>query len=589
MIAEAITTVAENAVGLGIEVARTITKEKLDETKLRLELTSYIERQRKYNEMCSLGEEIDFQGLIDFIQNNLLRQAGVRIFDPNSKKRGQARQEIADAAIAFSRASTPDARYRVSKCISICLDIIRSFYVKHNLSVKDFLLADMIVDSMAEEVHDATTTTVEAVNRASDRILAKIDDNGSLFSVDKAIALSEAGKVEVVGDGIKKVLDHISLEHPYYPDFGFDYTNGIIRSKPLTPEAKRMYPPRVVLTGAVKIGDQYFDDANGNPFNFAYRHQVTIMLEVSKAKILLGEKPDPIQVEVDGLAGSTLIVSPPEFPPAFPCSIKVGDQIYYEYVLMRTQEILDDGIYVVGNREQDSPFYFEVRINPDNPSKPDFKLNMNHPNNHELLKYVKFMKALSKEKEIHIYAQALGEDFIAGYIYDFNYKTGFSSIDEEIDFLERICEIEDYFGVQLTPKGEIKNRDYNAVLHISELIRNDQITRTWSEATLTGILDHHFREELIDMDRDLHMLSYVGSVHADLFGTKFDYPFMMTYKCARIVDFEKVKRKAEVLDDGESIKITVRAGEDNGTIETLKIPESIKTLSSRYSSFDVNM
>ncbi len=59
---------------------------------------------------------------------------------------------------------------------------------------------------------------------------------------------------------------------------------------------------------------------------------------------------------------------------------------------------------------------------------------------------------------------------------------------------------------------------------------------------------------------------------------------MITYKCARIVDFEKEKRKAEVLDYGESIIITVRAGEDNGTIEILKIPESIKTLSSRNSS-----
>ena len=106
-----------------------------------------------------------------------------------------------------------------------------------------------------------------------------------------------------------------------------------------------------------------------------------------------------------------------------------------------------------------------------------------------------------------------------------------------------------------------------------------QITMTWSEATLTWILDHHFREELINMDKDLHMLSYVGSVHVDLFGAEFDFPFMRTFKCARIVDFKKVKRKAEVLEDGDSIKITFRAGDDNGTIESLKIPENIGTVS----------
>ena len=579
MITEAIITAAEYAAGLGLDAAKEHVHEKLDEKKLRSALTSYFENQRKYNEMCSLAEEIDFQGLVEYIRNNFIEQVSVRIFDPNRKRRGQARQDIVETAVAFSKANTPKAKQRVSKCISMCVDIIHGFYKTHHLSVKDYLFADMIVDAVAEEIHDATTTTVAAVDTAADRILAKLDENGSLFSIDKAGALAEAGKVDIVGEGIKKVLDHISLEHPYYPEFGYDYVRGTLRSTPLTPEAKRMYPPRVILTGAVKIGDQYFNDPNGDPLNYAYRHQLTIMLEVSKAKKLLGEKTDPRQDEVAGLVGSTLIAVPPEFPPAFPCSIKVGDKTFFDYILLRTQEILDDGVYVVGNREQGGPFYFEVKINPDNPSKPDFKLNMNSVDNHELLNYVQFMNALSKEKVLHIYALSLGEDFIAGYINDINYKTGFSSVDEELDFLERICEIEDYFGIHLNPEGEISEAEYGTVLHISELIRNDQITRTWNEATLTGILDHHFREELINMEGEVHMLSYVGRVRADLFGAEFDFPFMRTFKCVHIVDFEKVKRKAEVLDDGDSINITFRAGNDNGTIESLKIPENIERVS----------
>lgn len=579
MITEAIVTASEYVAGLGLDAVKEHVHEELDEKKLRSELASYIEHQRKYNEMCSLAEEIDFQGLMEYIRNNLIEQVGLRIIDPNRKKRGQARKDIVDSAVAFSKANTPEAKQRVSKCISICLDIIHGFYKTHRFSVKDYLLADMIVDAVAEDVHDATTTTVAAVDSAADRILAKLDDNGSLFSIDKAIALAEAGKVDAVGDCIKKVLDHISLEHPYYPDFGYDYVQGTLRSTPLTPEARRMYPPRVILTGLVKIGDQYISDSNCDPLNYAYRHQLKIMLEVSKAKKLLGEKLDPRQDEVVDLVGSTLIAVPPEFPPAFPCSIKVGNKTFFDYVLLRTQEILDDGVYVVGNREQGGPFYFEVKINPDNPSKPDFKLSMNGANNHELLNYVKFMNTLSKEKDLHIYELSLGEDFIAGHINDINYKTGFSSVDEEIDFLERICEIEDYFGVHLNTEGEISETEYGTVLHISELIRNDQITRTWNEATLTGILDHHFREELINMEGEVHMLSYAGSVHADLFGAEFDFPFITTFKCAYIVDYEKVKRKAEVLDDGDSINITLRAGNDNGTIESLKIPENIERAS----------
>ena len=279
------------------------------------------------------------------------------------------------------------------------------------------------------------------------------------------------------------------------------------------------------------------------------------------------------------LEGNTVIATTPEFPPAFPCAIKVGDKTFFDYVLLRTQEILDDGTYVIGNIEQGGHFYFEVRINPQNPSKPDFKINMSNATNKELLNYVQFMSTLSREKDLHIYVLGLGEDIIAGYMNDMNYKTGFVSVDEEIDFLERVCSIEDYFGVVLAPNGEISNKEYEAVLHISDLIRNDEVRGTWNEATFTGIMSQHFRDELISMDKELYMFSYVGISHVELFGAEFEFRFMRTFKCARLVDFEKVKRKAEVLDDGDDIKITFMAGDDKGTIDTLKIPEKIERAS----------
>lgn len=445
--------------------------------------------------------------------------------------------------------------------------------------MKDYLLADMIVDAVVEEVHEAQTATVTAVDGAKEQILAKIDNTGTLFSVDKALALVEAGEVDTIGSGIKKLLDHITLEHPYYPDFGYDYRNGMILSKPLTAEAKKLYPPKFVLTGAVRFGDWYYNDPNGDPLDYAYRHQIPITMEVSQATKLLGEKPDPRQDEVAVLEGNTVIATPPEFPPAFPCAIKVGDKTFFDYVLLRTQEILDDGTYVIGNIEQGGHFYFEVRINPQNPSKPDFKINMSNATNKELLNYVQFMSTLSREKDLHIYVLGLGEDIIAGYMNDMNYKTGFVSVDEEIDFLERVCSIEDYFGVVLAPNGEISNKEYEAVLHISDLIRNDEVRGTWNEATFTGIMSQHFRDELISMDKELYMFSYVGISHVELFGAEFEFRFMRTFKCARMVDFEKVKRKAEVLDDGDDIKITFMAGDDKGTIDTLKIPEKIERAS----------
>jgi hypothetical protein len=296
-------------------------------------------------------------------------------------------------------------------------------------------------------------------------------------------------------------------------------------------------------------------------------------MEVSKAEKMLGEKTGPIQDEVQGLVGSTVLATPPEFPPAFPCAIRIGKRTFFDNVLLRTQEIEDDGTYVISNKEQGGSFYFEVRINLNNPSKPDFTINMRNANNRERLNYVRFVSALSREKDLHIYVLSQGEDIIAGYIKDFDYKTGFSSTEEEIDFLERICVIEDFFEVQLSPCGEISNGEYNSVFIISDLIRNEQVIRTWNEVTFTGEMSQQFRKELTTLDKKQYEFSYVGVIHIDLFGAEFEFQIMRTFKCATVVDIEKVKQKAEVLDDGESITITFRAGEDNSVIDTLRIPE----------------
>lgn len=579
MITEVAATASEYVVGLGLDAVKHSVKEKINEKKLRSVLTSYIEKQREYNAICTLAEEIDFQGLVEYIQNNLIDDICTRVFDPDPKMRGKAREKIACAAIAFSKANTDAAKTRVTKCISICLDLIRDFYVAEHLSLKEYLLADIIVDAVDEGIKESTLTTVAAVNDAKDRILEKIVDNGALFSIDKAIAYAESGNVEAVGTGISKVLDHISLTHPYAPDFGYDYKNRMIVSKPLTTEAKMLYPPRIVLVGAVKIGGEYYNDIHGNPLNYAYRHQLPITMEVSKAIKLLGEKPDPSQTEVQGLVGNSVLATPPEFPRASPCAIKVGDKSFFDGVLLRIQEIKDDGTFVISNKEQGGSFYFELRINPNNLSKSGFNIHMRNANNHELLNYVRFINTLSKEKDLHIYMLSQREDVIAGNINGLEYRTGFSSAEEEIDFLERICDIEDYFNVRLSPRGEININEYNSVINISELIRNDKVITTWNEATFTGVMSQHFREELTTLDKNQFMLSYVEVSRFDLFGAKLEFRFMRTFKCATVVDVEKVRRKAEVLDDGDSIKITFRAGDDKTAIDTLKIPERFNLVS----------
>ena len=251
---------------------------------------------------------------------------------------------------------------------------------------------------------------------------------------------------------------------------------------------------------------------------------------------------------------------------------------------------MDDGTLIIGNREQiDSPILLELAAkipesNVDNPegvlvsgSEANFTVKIHGATHKEYLNYVKFMKALYDTKFLRVHALNYGKDMFAGRINTFKYNTGFQSVEEEIDFLERICAIEDYFHIQMTLDGDISEEEYDTVVWVSKLITQDEVESKWSEATCTGILDQRFREKLVELDCEIHTFSYVGNIVVNLFGATFEFRHMRTYKCAIIQDFEKIKRKAEVLDDGDEIKIIFKPGDDNTAVDTLKIPDTMST------------
>lgn len=153
-------------------------------------------------------------------------------------------------------------------------------------------------------------------------------------------ATSHFSQIEKI---FKKLLAGMSVEHPLYPYYGFSFDGDILKGTPLSVAAKQRYPARLYFKGTIRVGDHYFNDATVNPMDYAYRHQLKLVMSISEAVKLLGNRPDPIQTEAARFVGKDIIATPPEFPESFPCSIKVGEKTYFDYILFRTEEILDDG------------------------------------------------------------------------------------------------------------------------------------------------------------------------------------------------------------------------------------------------------
>lgn len=561
-----IVNVADYLANLGLEAGKKHLCNKVNEKKLHNSLRKFIECHRKYNDLCSFAEEIDFQGLVEYINNQLLDDVEKRIFSPSSKERQRARQNIVDCAVAFSKANTSEARLRVSRIISSSIDIIKCFY-KKGIDKSSWLIASEIVDAMTGEINDSEQRIIQQMDVQQDALLNKIDAVhqalDSQLSPETFLNLAKQGNISGIEDRLKIIMTSINLGHPLAPDYGFDFQ---MKSRPLTAEAILKYPPKFECCGVMRMGKEIVHKLTPELFDYADRHQLNITLEVTEAKKLLGDIEDPSQKEAEELVGHTIIRKPREFPPAFPCSIKINGETVYKYVLLRTEEILDDGTYVVSNKEQQNCcIRIKVTFNYMDPSKKiNYSMRIHKKtSNKEYLKFIKTMKAASEGNEITIYALEIEEVLMNGYTNPFKYESGFTNADEEIDFLSRVCDIEEYCQKQILIPEKIAEQEYSQVLYLSELIRGGENEFTWSSQTFQGSVTQDFRKAITETDNNFHELCFVGSSTTHLFNVDIEIPIMRKFKQAKIKDLDRFKRKLEFTDDNETISFTYFAGNDN--------------------------
>lgn len=89
MITELIGYVAD----FGIELIKDNINNEREKKEIRDRLANYIKREQSINFDCTPEEEIDFGGLIQYIQTNFLDDVQLRIFG-NKEERDRAREDI---------------------------------------------------------------------------------------------------------------------------------------------------------------------------------------------------------------------------------------------------------------------------------------------------------------------------------------------------------------------------------------------------------------------------------------------------------------------------------------------------------------
>lgn len=166
----------EELLNIGVGVAKSKTNEKINEHKLKKDLEDYILSKKKYFDLCSIDEEFDFEGLLDYVSNNLIEDMKIRVFSKSRKEREKARNTIINKGLQFSQVNTKESKAKVTKLVANCIDIIRDFY-KKQLTIKEYFLCSEIVDDVVENLTDKIDESNELILSSQKELAEYSSDN----------------------------------------------------------------------------------------------------------------------------------------------------------------------------------------------------------------------------------------------------------------------------------------------------------------------------------------------------------------------------------------------------------------------------
>lgn len=533
---------------LGLDAGKDFLSEKYSQKELKKKIKEYVKRQSNIHELSSLTEEIDFEGLAEYMKSDLLEDIQKRLFSVKKNERKAAREQIFQKSILYSGAKTDIAKKKVVKIVSNIVDILHRFYLLKVGKGAILILA---------EVEDAMEEGFDKVSRKIDDTLEK----NSLVSIDSAIKAISSGEIKEVENKINTFFDCISVVHELSPDYKFVPevdSSGKVRifSKAVSTDALKKYPPQIKCKGTIKVGDQYLKELDLNIFQYANRHQLPITMEVQQAKKYLGTIEDPVQYEAESLIGQDLVIPPKPFPEAKPYKLYINDYVEFDYLLLRVQEIEDDETIVVTNKEQvNCPFKFSFRINLKNQTLR-FTISKEGLNNSELLEYTKFIAKVHEGTMLRLKALE-GNEEIECPLNNLDYSSDFSTIENEIDFLEKVVTIEKYFDRSLVLPEDILFEDYKVISYMADLINGKEVERKWTEAAFSFDLCDSTKNSILNMEDQVFYFCFKAVVTVRLYEETYQLPIIRTYHQARIRNLPKLLQKVKVLDNGDRLKIVV--------------------------------
>lgn len=539
-----------------------------DRKKIKNKLEDYLSRKLKENRFCSREEEIDFEGLAEYIRQDLIEDIETRLFG-NEEERNYARLQILSKSTAYSQAHTKLAKDRVQRMVTSLMDLLTDFY-REKIPKELRMMSGEIVDTLKKDQQEQTEILTKTISAARDTLTKRIQQD-NILSTDRNIQLLQDGDYQAVERNVTSAIRAIGAQHPLnqFYQIRFRSVNGRDEafSCPISTDIPKEYLPRMELKVKATLDGKNISRFDSSNLGYSFRHQIPFEVNVVAARKLLGNIMDPYQHEAEREVGKHYKIYPPKFPAAFSCTLLGDDKPIIEYLLLRTHEILDDGTYIVTNQEQKgAPYKFEFEFNECKKTF-HFRINpWNHKNSEHLL-IAKIVSVMDHSTIIKLRSLEHATDLISGQMQRNTCKPIFDTFSEDIAFFEKIIDIEKYFGREISLPNSIGQDDLLQIDYISSLIRGEKCEGSWSEFTTDFIVTKKLKESIDAVDQ-AHEFCFMasGTVSITLSEQSYELPIKRTFPYVAIKNQDHVRKKIQVLDVGDPIKITYIPGKSGNTM-----------------------
>ena len=164
---------------------------------------------------------------------------------------------------------------------------------------------------------------------------------------------------------------------------------------------------------------------------------------------------------------------------------------------------------------------------------------------------------------MEIYSLKEGKNLLEGKCNGFKIDRDLKHIDQEIEFLEWICAIEEKFNISLNMPEMISEVDYNNTKYLYKLISGETIEKRGQDFRMDLTVSEESYDAFNDLkDTEIYLLMNI-ELNLELFDYSFELPIKRTVMPAKIAEIDRIKEIVKLLKVGEKLTIDIIA--DKGT------------------------